>query len=253
MRVKPIKSLAFFGLITTFCFVFTGCAPKPESTHYDICVLVDHSASTRKNPQFANALRQVSKVYLSLLRTGPNNEVSLLHGGITSEIVYDGKGKGLNDLRDKLNGLADEHESKVAEGDKSDSPHIDTSDQIASDEHGCGDGLCNGSPIVETLLEPARSWINDRPKNSDKMIIIVSDLIADPTKYKDGRVKKYSPPPDFKWNLREKTHVHIRFYGVDMETKNKLRDAWGSDVDMRFFEAGHSVDKTDIDPLDASK
>lgn len=158
--------------------------------------MIDHSGSTRTDPHFNDTLRQVGKVYLSILHAGRENEVSIQHGGVKNEVVYDGKGVGLIGLRDRLDTLANgkgdgDHDAEHHDADHDDPDRLSAAGAshsrripIMVDPHGAADGLANGSPIVETLLSPALAWINDRPKQNQKLVIILSDLIADPTKYR---------------------------------------------------------------------
>lgn len=247
------------------CITASGCGDKVSGSgtgnsffsltpeHYDVCVLIDHSGSTRTDAKFNDTLRQISKVYLSMLRTGPQNEVCLQHGGIKNEVIYDGKGRGLIDLRDKLNALANgkDDDSDHHDGDQNSTASASQGNHVplATDKHGAEDGLGNGSPIVETLLAPALAWVNDRPSKNQKLVIIVSDLVPDPTKYQDGTVKRYLDPAKFKWSVDTPKNVHLRFYMVNTDNTNKLQDAWrSSGADMRFFEPGYSVDKGDLTP-----
>ncbi len=120
---------------------------------------------------------------------------------------------------------------------------------IMSDPHGKEHGMEMGSPIVETLLTPAVAWANNLPDDHDKMIVIVSDLIADPIKYQDGCITRFSDPKTFKWSFTgTRSKIHLRFYMVDDATQNELRSTWhNSGVDMKFFEPGHTVDKDDAE------
>jgi len=213
--------------------------------------MVDHSGSTRTSPPFNDTLHQVGQVYLSVLKTGSHNEVCLQHGGVDNAVLYDGKGKGLSELRDRLDGLAngkpddDDAKPKAAVPQGSHVPY-------SVDKHDCDDGLCNGSRIVETELAPVLAWINDRPKDNQKMIIIVSDLEADPTKYKDGTIQHYLDPAKFNWAVQNPKNVHLRFYMTGTDTTNRLQAAWqSSGADMRFFHPGYTVDKSDLNPRDA--
>lgn len=219
--------------------------------HYDVLVMVDHSGSTRTNAPFNDTLHQVGQVYLSMLRTGPHNEVSLQHGGVDNDTLYDGRGKGLTELRDKLDSLANGKDDDNAAKPKVSAPqgkHV----AYVVDKHDEEDGLGNGSRIVETELAPALAWINDRPKDDQKMVIIISDLVADPTKYKDGTVQHYLDPAKFKWTAQNPKNIHLRIYMVGADTTNTLQAAWqDSGIDMRFFHPGYTVDKSDMTPHDS--
>jgi hypothetical protein len=231
--------------------ILSGCGSIPGTEpHYDVLIMVDHSGSTRTNTPFNDTLHQVGQVYLSVLKTSPHNEVSLQHGGVDNAILYDGKGKGLSELRDKLDGLAngkpDDDQGKPKTTPQGN--HV----PYNVDQHGCDDGLCNGSRIVETELAPVLAWINDRPKNDQKMIVIVSDLVADPTKYRDGTIQHYLEPAKFNWTVQNSKNIHLRFYMVGTDTTNKLQSAWqDSGIDMRFFPPGYTVDKSDLSPRDS--
>lgn len=235
----------------TFClcaaFLLTsGCGRlSSPNSRYDICILVDHSGSARKNQQFNSTLTGISTTYLSMLHTGSTNNVSLRHGGSTSEVAYDGDGDGLKKLRVKLDAMA------TGKDDGDAAPSADTVGQIRTDNDGCADGLCNGSPIVETLLKPALDWANGRPPDNQKMIVIISDLVADPTKYNDGRKPKlYFDPAKFQWKFDKAQNVHLRLYMVGDATKDILQPAWKSSAaDIRFFVPGHEVSRSDINNM----
>jgi len=245
-------------LLSCLALLLSGCGKTGSqsvipglSEHYDVLVMVDHSGSTRTNPPFNNTLHQVGEVYLSMIQTGPHNEVCLQHGGVDNDTLYDGKGKGLSELRDKLDGLAsgkaddDGSKPKAAVPQGNHVPYV-------VDGHDEADGLGNGSRIVETELAPALAWINDRPKDDQKMVIIISDLVADPTKYKDGTVQHYLDPAKFKWTVQNPKNIHLRCYMVGTDTTNTLQSTWqNSGIDMRFFHPGYTVDKSDFQARDA--
>jgi len=254
LNFSPIwrRTLLASCLVLTLGLMVSGCDTIPGAEpHYDVLVMVDHSGSTRTSPPFNDTLHQVGQVYLSVLKTGSHNEVCLQHGGVDNAVLYDGKGKGLSELRDRLDGLAngkpddDDAKPKAAVPQGSHVPY-------SVDKHDCDDGLCNGSRIVETELAPVLAWINDRPKDNQKMIIIVSDLEADPTKYKDGTIQHYLDPAKFNWAVQNPKNVHLRFYMTGTDTTNRLQAAWqSSGADMRFFHPGYTVDKSDLNPRDA--
>lgn len=220
---------------------------------FDTEIVVDDSHSTRGNLKIAQALRGVAKVYLTHLRIGAKNTVTIRYGGNVKELVCDGKGTSLQKMRDQLNALANEIESSKVSTNLAvvwptlghrHNPMLHV--PILRDPH--SKGLEMGSPIVETVLAPVVSWIKDRSTGRNLMAIVISDLIADPTVYRDGCITSYAEPAAFHWKLKSADNVHLRFYMVSEDVKNTLQAAWtDAPADTRFFEPGHEVDKDDLE------
>ncbi len=126
--IPPILILLVCGTLLVGCGPRGSFAEALMGRKYNICILVDHSGSTRTDPKFANTLHGVGKVYLSQLRVGPKYVVTIRHGGSVKDVLYDSKGKGLQDIRKMLEDMADEkaHHHHHNEGDHDhDSPHAD--------------------------------------------------------------------------------------------------------------------------------
>lgn len=241
------------SLLAVLCVLLSGCnGLLPQ--RYDTEIVVDDSHSTRGNQKVAQALRGVAKVYLTHLRVGAKNTVTIRYGGSVKELACDGKGTSLQKMRDQLNALADEiANKKPMNSDDIKWPKLGHRHNPALHFPVLRDpqskGLEMGSPIVETVLNPVVSWIKDRPASRNLMAIVISDLVADPTVYRDGCITKYDDPAAFRWKLKKAENVHLRFYMVGEDVKNLLRASWtDAPADTRFFEPGHEVDKDDLEP-----
>ncbi len=250
---NPSNPLISIGLAVITALALPGCGDLMPG-RYDTVIVVDRSGSVRGNQRTAQALRGVGKVYLTHLGIGAKNTVTIRFGGNVKELACDGRGTSLRKMRDELDALADQ----ISTSQPASTPagvwpkpghHHDPKLHVPVLRDAQGHGLEMGSPIVESLLTPVTGWIKERPSGRELMAVIISDLVADPTVYRDGCVQHYLDPSTFRWKLKDALNVHLRFYMVGEDVKNALRGAWSdTPADTRFFEPGHEVDKDDLKP-----
>lgn len=103
-----------------------------------------------------------------------------------------------------------------------------------------------GSNVVAALQE-AQLWITARGGHGRSVIIILSDMIADPATQK-GKKSRFLSPSQFRWQIEPGNSLDIILFGTDARRAAEIQRNWqkqpGVNVQIRDFH--ESVSPRDL-------